>query len=339
MHHRMTARELAHRMEVSERTIHRDMEALSTAGIPVVAERGNGGGWGLLEEYSTNLTGLTEAEIQALFLTRPSHLLADLGLHQASEAAFIKLLAALPSLARRGAEYIRQRIHIDATGWHHTEENISCLSTLQEAIWQERKVTLTYQRGDGPIVERLVDPLGLVAKGSTWYLVAAIEGEVRTYRVSRMKAASVTDQFCVRPQSFDLAAYWAQSSSDFVANLPRYQATIRIAPEVLEQVYHAGRYARIEHAEQPDVNGWITLHLLFEHEDAACGYLLSFGTQVEVVEPQALRERVIQLAQKIIAFYGSLTNQTYQSETLGYSAAELDYHADRQPEQSYRQGQ
>lgn len=305
VYHRMTARELAKRLEVSERTIHRDMDALSTAGIPVTAERGSSGGWSLLEEYSTNLTGLTEAEIQALFLTKPTRLLTDLGLHQASEAAFIKLLAALPSLSRRDAEYVHQRIHIDTSGWHHTEEDVSCLPTLQEAIWQERKLSLTYQRGDSATVERLVDPLGLVAKGSTWYLVAAVEGEVRTYRVSRMQGARLTDQACIRPQGFDLAAYWAQSSTHFVANLPRYPVTVRIAPGVLEQIYHAGRYARIEHAEPPDADGWNTLHLLFEMEETACGYLLSFGTQVEIVEPQALREKVIQLAESIVAFYQS----------------------------------
>lgn len=300
---RLTARELAQRLEVSERTIHRDMEALSTAGIPVIAERGSGGGWGLLEAYSTDLTGLNEAEIQALFLTKPARLLADLGLHKASEAAFIKLLAALPSLSRRDAEYMRQRIHIDATGWHYTEENVSSLPTLQEAIWQERKLHLTYQRGDSTTVERLVDPLGLVAKGSTWYLVAAVEGDIRTYRVSRVQSARMTDQACVRPQGFDLAASWAQSSTHFVANLPRYPVTVRIASDVLEQVYRAGRYARIEHSEPPDAKGWIKLHLLFEMEEAACGYLLSFGTQVEIVEPQTLREKVIQLANSIVAFY------------------------------------
>ena len=231
--------------------------------------------------------------------------ITDLGLHQASEAAFIKLLAALPSLSRRDAEYVHQRIHIDTSGWHHTEEDVSCLPTLQEAIWQERKLSLTYQRGDSATVERLVDPLGLVAKGSTWYLVAAVEGEVRTYRVSRMQGASVTDQACIRPQGFDLPAYWAQSSTHFVANLPRYPVTVRIAPGVLEQIYHAGRYARIEHSQPPDADGWITLRLLFEMEEAACGYLLSFGTQVEIVEPQALREKIIQLAESIVAFYQS----------------------------------
>jgi predicted DNA-binding transcriptional regulator YafY len=303
VHHRMTTRELAKRLEVSERTIHRDMEALGTAGVPVTAERGIGGGWSLLEEYQTKLTGLTEAEIQALFLTTPTRLLADLGLHQASEAALIKLLAAIPSLSRRDAEYVRQRIHVDTAGWHHSEEAVPALPTLQEAIWQERKLLFTYQRGDDTTVERLVDPLGLVAKGSAWYLIAAVEDEIRTYRVSRVQSAKVTDQLCVRPQGFDLAAYWAQSSTHFVANLPRYPVTVRIAPEVLEQVYHAGRYARIDHVEPPGADGWIMLRLLFENEDAACGYILSFGTQVEILDPQSLREKVIRLAESVAAFY------------------------------------
>ncbi|MBA2285739.1 MAG: YafY family transcriptional regulator [Ktedonobacteraceae bacterium] len=303
VHQRLTARTLAKRLEVSERTIHRDMEALSVAGIPVIAERGTGGGWGLLEDYRTNLTGLNEAEIQSLFLSQPSHLLADLGLHQASEAALIKLLAALPVLHRRDAEYVRQRIHIDGTGWHQSEENVSSLSILQEAIWQERKLLLSYQRGDSVTVERVVDPLGLVAKGSTWYLVASVEGEMRSYRVSRVRSATLTGQPCVRPGDFDLAAYWSQSASHFVANLPRYHVTVRIAPEMLEHIYHAGRYARIEHVEPAGEDGWITLRLQFEMEEAACGYLLSFGTQVEILEPPALRAKVICLAERVAAFY------------------------------------
>ncbi len=306
VHRRMTAHELAKRLEVSERTIHRDMEALSVAGIPVVAERGTNGGWSLLEEYRTNLTGLNETEVQALFLTRPAQLLADLGLHKAAEAASIKLLATISSVTRRDAEYVRQRIHIDVTGWHHTEEDVSALPTLQEAIWQERKLSLTYQRGDNTTVERLVDPLGLVAKGSTWYLVAAVEGEMRTYRVSRVQGVKLSEQSFVRPQNFDLAEYWAQSATHFVSNLPRYPVTIRIVPELLEKIYRAGRYARIDYVEPPDASGWIKLRLLFEMEEAACGYILSFGTQVEILEPLELRAKIVYLAESVAAFYSSL---------------------------------
>ncbi len=303
VHDRMTARELAKRLEVSERTIHRDMEALSAAGVPVVAERGTGGGWGLMEAYSTNLTGLTEAEIQALFVAGPAHLLADLGLRQASEAALIKLLAALPSLSRSNAEYVRNRIHIDATRWSNSEEAIPSLPTLQDAIWQERKLHLTYRRGDDTIVERLVDPLGLVAKGSVWYLVATVEGELRTYRVSRIQNASITGEPCVRPADFDLAAYWEQSASDFKANLPRYPATVRVDPTILTYMRYVGRYARIVSTEPADADGWIQVAMLFEEEHNACEYVLSFGSQMIVVEPETLREKVIEAARSIVALY------------------------------------
>lgn len=307
VHRRMTARELAKRLEVSERTIHRDMEALSAAGVPVIAERGTGGGWGLLEAYQTNLTGLNESEIQALFLTRPARLLDDLGLHQASEAALIKLLAALPSLSRHNAEYVRNRIYIDATRWSNQEEAIPYLPTLQDAIWQERKLYLTYRRSDDACVERLVDPLGLVAKGSVWYLVAAVEGEFRTYRVSRIQSARITGDACVRPANFDLAAFWEQSSIDFRANLPRYPATVRVDPAILTYMRTVGRYARIVSTEPPGADGWIQVSMLFEEEHSACEYVLSFGPQMEVVEPQVLREKVVEAAENIVALYKGST--------------------------------
>jgi predicted DNA-binding transcriptional regulator YafY len=303
---RITARDLAKRLEVSERTIHRDMESLSAAGVPVTAERGTNGGWSLMEDYSTNLTGLSEAEIQAVFLTRPARLLADLGLHQAAEAALIKLLAALPSLSRRGAEHARQRIYVDTAGWHHPEEAVPYLPTLQDAIWQERKAQLTYQRSDGATVERLVDPLGLVAKGNIWYLVAAVEGEMRTYRISRIRSADITDQVCRRPRHFDLAAYWEQSSTHFKASLPRYPATLRADALILPQMRNASRYAHIEDIAPADPDGWHRISMRFEEENSASAYVLGFGAHIEVVEPRALREKVIAAAQGIVALYAPL---------------------------------
>ncbi len=300
---RLTARELAGRLEVSERTIYRDMEALSGAGIPVVAERGQSGGWALLQDYQTNLTGLNLTEVQALFLTKPGQLLADLGLDQAAEAAAIKLLAALPALQRRNAEYIRQRIHIDVTGWRQTKEDLTALPTLQEALWQERQLRLTYQRGEDDSVERLVNPLGLVAKGSVWYLVAAVEGEVRTYRVSRVRTASLTGQPAVRPPDFDLAAYWAQSSADFLANLPRYPVLVRLNPAILPWLRTLARPARIEPVGQPEADGWQKVELQFDVMAEACAYLLGLGPQVEVLQPAELRQMVIQQAQAVVAFY------------------------------------
>lgn len=311
VHRRLTARELARRLEVSERTIHRDMEALSAAGFPVFAERGTGGGWMLVEGYKTNLTGLNKNEIQALFLTKPLSLLADLGLDKASDAALIKLSAALPSMYRDNAEHARQHIHVDVTGWNRLDESIQFLPTLQEAIWQERKLKFSYQRGGScDPVERMVDPLGLVAKGSVWYLVAAVDGEVRSYRVSRLLDARVIDEPCIRPKGFDLAAYWEQSTVNFKTNLPNYQATVRAHPEIVPFMRFAGRFARIEHAEPPDEEGWVKVSLRFDVEEMACGYVLSFGPQMEVLAPDTLREKVIGAAESVIAFYNSRTSRS-----------------------------
>jgi predicted DNA-binding transcriptional regulator YafY len=302
-HRQLTARDLAGRLEVSARTIHRDMEALSGAGIPVVAERGAGGGWSLLGEYRTNLTGLNEAEIQSLFVIKPSRLLADLNLEKAAEGAFLKLLAALPSVFRRGAEYARQRIYVDVTGWHRAEEAVPHLHALQEAIWQERRVRLTYARGECETVERVADPLGLVAKGSVWYLVAAVEGEVRSYRVSRVRGIEVLDETCRRPPDFDLAAFWEQSAAQFRAHRPGYGARVRVRREIVPRMPYAGRFARIEKTGQPDESGWVEVSLRFDAEEIACEYALGFGTQLEVLEPAALRERVLAAAQRVVDFY------------------------------------
>ncbi|HSF22862.1 MAG TPA: YafY family protein [Blastocatellia bacterium] len=304
----ITARELAERLEVSERTIHRDMEALSAAGIPVFAERGTHGGWALLEEYRTNLTGLNKDEIQALFTTRPSRLLADLGLEKASDAAMIKLLAAIPSASRGDAEYARQRIYVDTSGWNSSRESIESLHTIQQAIWLERKLRFSYQRGaDCDPVERLADPLGLVAKGSAWYLVAAVEGQVRSYRVSRVIEAHVLDEHCSRPKEFDLASFWEQSAISFKENFPRFDATLRAHPDILPRMYFAGRFARVERVDPPDDDGWVRVSMRFQFEHEACEYALGFGSRIEVLEPEPLRAKVVEAARGVIEFYALKT--------------------------------
>ncbi|HEU4390061.1 MAG TPA: YafY family protein [Blastocatellia bacterium] len=306
VHRRMTARELARRVEVSERTIHRDMDALSAAGIPVVAERGAGGGWMLVEGYRTNLTGLKEAEVQALFLTQPVQVLSDLKLDKASEAAMLKLLAALPSAHRRDADYARQRIHVDVTGWSRYEEAIPFLPTIQEAVWRERKLRINYQRGaDCDDVERLIDPLGLVAKRSAWYLVAAVDGDVRSYRVSRVLDATMTDLPFTRPKDFDLATYWRQSTTVFKDHLPRYPALLRVSPDAFPLVRYAGRFARVEQVLDRDPDGWTRVAMRFQFEKDAAEWVLSFGTEVEVIEPAELGERVLAMAESVVTAYRS----------------------------------
>lgn len=303
VHRRLTARELARRLDVSERTIQRDMEALGVAGVPVYAARGAGGGWALQEAYRTDLTGLNEAEIQSLFLSRPVRLLADLGLRQAAEGALAKVLAALPAGRQRGAEFARQRVYVDTSGWNRPAEAVPHLPTLQEAVWQEHKVALTYRRGDGAVVERLVDPLGLVAKGNAWYLVAAVEGETRTYRVSRVADARPTDEPCARPAGFDLAAFWEQSAAAFQTALKRYAATVRVAPDALAAARGVGLYGRVEREDAPDAEGWTTLNIKFDAPHEAREYALRFGDRLEVVAPAELRAAVIETAARVVAFY------------------------------------
>jgi predicted DNA-binding transcriptional regulator YafY len=315
---RMTAHDLADRLEVSERTIHRDMESLSAAGVPVIAERGIGGGWSLMGEYRTNLTGLNEAEIQALFLARSPRLLDDLGLGKAAEAAFIKLFAAVPPAMRRDAESASQRIYVDGAGWNQNEESVPLLPLLQEAVWRERKLKFKYQRGDDCEVERVVDPLGLVAKGGAWYLVAAIDGDIRNYRISRVIEAEMTDQGFGRPEAFDLVAHWRQSAVEFKSKLPRYPVTVRVHPEIVNKMYIIGRFSRVENVAPPDEadeaygahgahgahgKGWRRVSICFQFEDDACECLLGFGDRIEVLEPRELREKLVDRARSVVEFY------------------------------------
>jgi predicted DNA-binding transcriptional regulator YafY len=304
-HHQMTSRDLAARLEVSERTIHRDMEALSGAGIPVIAARGSGGGWSLLGEYRTTLTGLNEAEIQSLFLTKPPKLLADLHLEKAADGALLKLLASLPSAFRRGAERAQQRIHVDVSGWSRREEAVPWLPVLQEAVWLERKLKITYNRGENcEPVERLLSPLGLVAKGSVWYLAASVDGSVRSYRVSRISQADIVDEPAPIPSDFNLAEYWEQSASTFKSNVPHYLATFWVSPSVLLRLRFAGRFARVNETEETDARGWKKVHVGFDVEEMACEYAVSFGPNLEVIEPLSLREKVVEMTRATLRFYG-----------------------------------
>jgi len=293
---KVTARELTRRLEVSERTILRDMDALGIAGVPVVAERGAGGGWSLMDNYQTKLTGLTSAEVQSLFLAPPARWMADLGLKQESDAAWIKLEAALPAGARRQAEFARQRILIDTRGWRDPGEAVSCLPVLLDALWRERRVRFVYSRVLGEPGARVADPLGLVANGSVWYLIAGVDGAPRTYRVSRIGEAAILDEPAVRPAAFDLAQWWERSAAEFREKLPQYHATFLADTAVMRWVRYRGW--RLE-AQSPESER-VRLRLRFDAEEEAVQFALSFGGGIEVVEPCDLRDKVVAGARAIL---------------------------------------
>jgi predicted DNA-binding transcriptional regulator YafY len=296
---RMTARDLARKLEVSERTILRDMEALSSAGVPVVAGRGAGGGWSLLAEYETKLTGLTPEEIQSLFVSRAPKLAADLGLARASEDAWTKLQVALPPTARRQADFMRRRVLIDPRGWRNPAESASSLPVLLDALWRERQVRFLYDAVLHETGERTVDPLGLVARGSTWYLIANRNSELRTYRVSRMRQAETLDQPANRPADFDIAAYWERSATEFREKLPQYHGVFLAKRAVMQWIRYRGW--RLE--EETPQGEMVRVRLRFDAEAEALQFALSFGPDVELLEPAELRARVRDAAQGMLAVY------------------------------------
>ncbi len=314
---RMTAQELAARLEVSERTIYRDVSALGMAGVPVYAERGPGGGCSLAHGYRTNLTGLTLDEARTLFMSGAPALLKDLGMSKALDDALLKLLAALPSSQRQQAERARARIYVDPAGWSRPDDALPYLGAIQEAVWSDRRLRLVYNRPgynrpSGETVERVVDPLGLVAKASIWYLVAAVEGEPRVYRISRIQAAVALDEPCHRPADFDLAAYWTASSAEFQASWRQYEARVRVVPELLptlEQLYGSRYAAILKDAPPPDDEGWLMLQLTFDSLESARSHILGFGAEMEALEPAELRESVMRYAAEIAAFYAARSAQ------------------------------
>lgn len=293
-HGLLTSRELARRLEVSRRTVHRDMEALSAAGVPVLALRGAGGGWRLDEGWRTRVPGLEEAELQALLLAQP-RTLGDARLARAAERALDKLVAAMPAALREQAASLRQRLHVDGTGWRGVPEDLTALPAVQEAVAHDRKLAFGYRRPGKERSERVVDPLGLVAKGSAWYLVARTPDGFRTYRVSRMDGARPLDQPCERPDGFDLAAYWRESTARLRQEGRRYETLLRLEPRA------AASLASWEQAEpcgedaggEPPPDGWVTMRVRFHDEEHARFMVLGLGARVEVLAPAGLRGSVI----------------------------------------------
>lgn len=304
---RMTAAELATELEVSVRTVYRDVEALAEAGVPIYAERGPHGGVRLVDGYRTRLTGLTAEEAEAVFLSGLPGPAAELGLGTVVAAARLKVMAALPPELRTRAGRVAERFHLDAPGWFQPAEEIPHLEMLAGAVWDSHRVRIIYQRGDsGAVVDRTIDPLGLVLKGGIWYLVARAAGSIRTYRVSRVREIHpLTDRF-ERPVPFDLAAYWAHSTAAYERAVDRIEVTVRLTPEKVEYFADAagGRaMSRAVRSADPEMPGHVRLRLTFDWTDEAIAAALRLGAGVEVLEPEWLRGSIVESARAIVAHY------------------------------------
>jgi len=292
---KMTGRQLATRLEVSQRTAHRDMEALGAAGVPVLALRGSRGGWQLDEEWRTQVPGLDEAELRAFLMAQP-RMVGDGALAAAAQRALDKMMAALPVSMRARAAFIRQRLYVDTTGWRGTEESLAFLPIVQDAVSRDRKLSIQYRKANLQQTERSIDPLGLVAKGTTWYLVAKTPDGFRTFRVSRIEKATLLDLPSERPADFDLAAYWKSSTERFRESRPRYDATLRVDPRAAEEI----KMWHIASPIETDSDGWVTLRVQFADEEHAGFMVLGLGSRVDVIEPEKLRERIASEAAAVI---------------------------------------
>lgn len=311
---RMSAQALADELEVSIRTVYRDIESLSAAGVPVYADRGPAGGYQLIGGYRTRLTGLTGDEADALFLAGLPAAAADLGLGAMLASAELKLLAALPPDLRARAARIRERFYVDAPGWFQEVGQTPYLGAVADAVWNQRALRVRYRRaGRAGERSRTLEPLGVVLKAGAWYLMARARSDaleaggsvsaapplanIRTYRISRILDLETLDDHFERPEGFDLAAQWAEWSQAFEARMYSGEATVRLSSRAMELAPYyldAAVYcALMRTASAPDEEGWVRADVPIESLEHATGLWLRFGAEVEALAPPELRARIV----------------------------------------------
>jgi predicted DNA-binding transcriptional regulator YafY len=298
---RQTAHQLAAELDVSVRTVYRDMLALGTVGIPVF---GDSTGYRLVDGYRTQLTGLTEDEARGLVLAGLPGAAADLGLAEVVAAAQLKLAAALPEALQERVTRMRQRFHLDTPGWYQDGDSCDYLAVVADAVWRQQVISVRYENWTR-VVNRRLEPYGLVLKAGRWYLVAHAGSGVRTFRVSQIRELSVlSDQFDW-PAGFDLAAYWREHIVEFRARLYRGEALVRLSPTVLDRLPHLmGRaVADAAAAGQPQPDGWVLARVPIESDRHAEAEFLRLGAQVEVLEPASLRDRLTKTVAGLAALY------------------------------------
>jgi predicted DNA-binding transcriptional regulator YafY len=302
-HGRMTAGRLAEQFEVSVRTIYRDVDHLSEAGVPVYSDRGRSGGFRLLDGFRSQLSGLTQPEAETLFFAGLPGPATELGLAELLASARIKLLAAMPAGAR--SERLSARFHLDPLGWFRASENSALLPSIARATWSERSLDIRY-RNAGRIVERRICPLGLVLKGGIWYLVAQRGGHFRTYRVSAIVEAVECGHPFARPKGFLLAEHWAKAARDYEISSYRIKATVRLSPNGLSRIGQLGAHVAetvARSSRRADKEGWVTCMLPLEGLDEGVGELLRLREEVQVRAPVSLRRAMAKALARLSAYY------------------------------------
>ena len=285
----MTAAELAAELRVSVRTVYRDIASLSAAGVPVWTESGPGGGVRLLDGWQSKLSGLSGTETSALMLLGVPSLADDLGLGSVAASAESKLLGALPLPLRLGAAQWRERLYVDAPGWFtRPRPPEPALPVIADAVLAGRRLRFDYRTG-----RRDVDPLGLVAKAGTWYLVARSRGRILSYRTDRVAAPAILDETFDRPADFELAAWWTESAAAFDRSLLRFACRVRLSPRAWSDLaHHVGTEAARVNPSEPDEKGWVEVDLMLESAEVAAAQLTALGAGIEILDPPELRKAI-----------------------------------------------
>jgi predicted DNA-binding transcriptional regulator YafY len=304
----MTAAELARELEVSERTVTRDAQALSEAGVPVYADRGRVGGYRLVGGYRTRLTGLHRSEAEALFLSGVPGALREMGLEDAASAARLKVSAALLPSLRDASRTAAQRFHLDAPNWFKEPETPVLLPAVADAVWDDRRITARYRRGEDEVVREL-EPYGLVLKAGVWYLCARVAagGSFRVYRIDRFTAVDPGEERFEREPEFDLPAFWEERAEQFARSILRARIVVRLSPDGVRGLPHAldslSAREALADSDAPDGDGWVTVTLPVESEEVAHTQLTALGPEVEVLAPESLRERFAGDALRLAGLY------------------------------------
>ncbi|MFJ4831077.1 helix-turn-helix transcriptional regulator [Streptomyces sp. NPDC088747] len=305
----MTAAELARELEVSERTVTRDAQALSEAGVPVYADRGRAGGYRLVGGYRTRLTGLARGEAEALFLSGVPGALREMGLEDAASAARLKVSAALLPSLRDASRTAAQRFHLDAPAWFSEPKAPELLPAVADAVWDDRRITTRYLRGPAE-VERALEPYGLVLKAGVWYLCARVPeaGTFRVYRLDRFTAVEGSEERFARDEGFDLPAFWEERAEEFARSILRTEVVVRLSPAGVRRLPYvvdpASAREALSAARPPDGTGRVTVTLGVESEEIAHSQLTGLGPEAEVLSPAALRNRFAADAARLAALYG-----------------------------------
>jgi predicted DNA-binding transcriptional regulator YafY len=300
---RLSASDLAAEFEVSVRTIHRDIDQLSSAGVPVYAERGRDGGFQLMDGYQTKLTGLSGEEAQFVMLGGLGAVAADLGVAPELASAQMKLAASLPPAQGARAQFVEERFLFDPNDWYRARERPEYLALAAHALWQEKRLKIDYDSWEKRAI-RILDPLGLVLKSGTWYLVAASRGGLRTYRVSSILSATVQDAPCQRPKGFRLDDYWTKQVRDFEASLLTDTARVRLTAQGVRRLCELSAAAANALSNVPaGPDGHVEADIPVEGINPAAALFLRLGDEVEILSPPPLRQRLYEIGARLVGRY------------------------------------